>query len=85
MPLHALPAPIANRCVAEKGIVDAFAEVAMAFSDIAGSRMESGGAPGMIQVTHPVYETLKDKFAFEPHGAIEVKGKASVEAWQLKL
>jgi class 3 adenylate cyclase len=49
------------------------------------SRMESGGLPDMIQVTRPVYETLKDQFVFEPRGEIEVKGKGSVEAWLLKM
>jgi class 3 adenylate cyclase len=49
------------------------------------SRMESTGVPGAIQVTRPVYEALRDKFAFEPRGAIEVKGKGAVEAWLLKL
>ena len=28
---------------------------------------------------------LKDKFVFEPRGAIEVKGKGSVEAWLLRI
>jgi hypothetical protein len=36
-------------------------------------------------VTRAVYETLKDKFVFEPRGTIEVKGKGGVEAWLLKL
>lgn len=49
------------------------------------SRMESGGVPNSIQVTRPVYEKLKDKFAFEPRGGIEVKGKGLVEAWLLRL
>lgn len=49
------------------------------------SRMESGGVPGTIQVTRPVYEQLKDLFVFEPRGAIEVKGKGHVEAWLLTL
>jgi class 3 adenylate cyclase len=49
------------------------------------SRMESTGVPGAIQVTRPVYEQLKDKFVFEPRGAIAVKGKGQVEAWLLKL
>ena len=49
------------------------------------SRMEAGGMPDTIQVTRPVYEKLKDEFVFEPRGAIEVKGKGSVEAWLLKL
>jgi class 3 adenylate cyclase len=49
------------------------------------SRMESGGIPDTIQVTRTVYDKLKDEFVFEPRGAIEVKGKGSVEAWLLKL
>jgi class 3 adenylate cyclase len=49
------------------------------------SRMETGGLPDAIQVTRPVYETLKDEFDFEFRGAIEVKGKGKVEAWLLKL
>ena len=49
------------------------------------SRMELAGVPDAIQVTRPVYEQLKDKFVFEPRGAIEVKGKGQVEAWLLKL
>jgi class 3 adenylate cyclase len=49
------------------------------------SRMESGGLSDSIQVTRPVYETLKDEFTFESRGRIEVKAKGSVEAWLLKL
>jgi class 3 adenylate cyclase len=49
------------------------------------SRMESAGVPGSIQVTRPVYEKLKDRFAFEPRGLIEIKGKGGVEAWLLRL
>ena len=47
--------------------------------------MESGGFPDTVQVTRPVYEKLKGQFAFEPRGAIEVKGKGKVEAWLLRL
>jgi len=49
------------------------------------SRMESTGVPGAIQVTRPVYEALHTKFAFEPRGVIDVKGKGEVEAWLLRL
>ena len=49
------------------------------------SRMESGGIPDSVQVTRPVYDQLKDQFAFEPRGMIEVKGKGRVEAWVLRL
>jgi class 3 adenylate cyclase len=49
------------------------------------SRMESGGVPGTIQVTRSVYDKLKDRFAFEPRGEIEIKGRSSVQAWLLKI
>jgi class 3 adenylate cyclase len=49
------------------------------------SRMETGSLPDAIQVTRPVYEALKDEYAFEFRGAIEVKGKGQIEAWLLKL
>jgi class 3 adenylate cyclase len=49
------------------------------------SRMESGSIPDAVQVTRPVYEKLKDQFAFEPRGTIEVKGKGGIEAWLLRL
>jgi class 3 adenylate cyclase len=49
------------------------------------SRMESGGVADSVQVTRPVYEKLAGLFAFESRGAIEVKGKGSVEAWLLRL
>ncbi len=39
------------------------------------SRMESHGLPDQIQVTEAVYERLKDDFAFERRGLIDVKGK----------
>jgi class 3 adenylate cyclase len=38
------------------------------------SRMESYGVPGEIQVTETTYALLKDRFAFEERGVIEVKG-----------
>jgi class 3 adenylate cyclase/HAMP domain-containing protein len=49
------------------------------------SRMEAAGLPDSIQVTRPVYEQLKDLFAFEPRGALEIKGKGNVEAWLLRI
>jgi adenylate cyclase len=48
------------------------------------SRMESTGVPDAIQVTRPVFEKLKDRYAFEPRGLIEVKGKGSIETWVLR-
>lgn len=48
------------------------------------SRMESHGVPGAIQVTRPVFEKMRDRFAFEERGPIEVKGKGTVETWILR-
>ncbi len=48
------------------------------------SRMESSGEPGKIQVTRTVYEHLKDDFALEPRGEIEVKGRGKLETWFLE-
>ena len=49
------------------------------------SRMESAGLPDSIQVTSAVYEKLKDLFAFEPRGAIDIKGKGPIEVWLLRV
>lgn len=48
------------------------------------SRMESHGVSDEVQVTRPVYEALRDEFAFESRGEIEVKGKGRLEAWLLR-
>lgn len=47
------------------------------------SRMESHGVPGQIQVSAITYELLKDGYAFESRGAIEVKGKGEMMAYLL--
>jgi len=49
------------------------------------SRMEAAGLPDSIQVTRPVYERLKDLYAFEPRGELDIKGKGKVEAWLLRI
>lgn len=49
------------------------------------SRMESAGVADSIQVTRSVYDRLKDKFAFEPRGTLDIKGKGDVEAWLLRV
>jgi adenylate cyclase len=49
-----------------------------------GSRLESHGLPGEIQVSDAVREALGDRFVFEPRGAIEVKGVGQLETWLLK-
>lgn len=45
------------------------------------SRMQSHGVPGRIQVTQRAFELLRDRFAFEPRGPIEVKGKGVLQAY----
>jgi adenylate cyclase len=47
------------------------------------SRMESTDVEGRIQVPNEVYERLKDQFAFEERGEIEVKGKGLMRTWYL--
>ena len=47
------------------------------------SRMESHGAPDMIQITRSTFELLRDDFVIEPIGLVEVKGKGEVETWRL--
>jgi len=47
------------------------------------SRMESTGEPDRIQVTEVIYETLKDRFVFEPRGMVEIKGKGAMMAYWL--
>jgi class 3 adenylate cyclase len=48
------------------------------------ARMESHGIPGEIQVTQATYELLKDKFAFEERGSIDVKGKGPMQVYLLR-
>jgi class 3 adenylate cyclase len=45
------------------------------------SRLESHGVPGRIQVSRSTYERLGDRYAFEPRGEVELKGKGRVETW----
>lgn len=47
------------------------------------SRMESHGQHGTIQITRGTFELVKDAFACEPRGWIEVKGAGRVEAWHV--
>jgi len=47
------------------------------------SRMESHGIPDTIQVTRPVFQKMRDRYSFEERGAIEVKGKGTIETWLL--
>ncbi|MGH3136750.1 MAG: adenylate/guanylate cyclase domain-containing protein [Gaiellaceae bacterium] len=47
------------------------------------SRMESHGVPDTIQITRATWELVRDDFATEPLGLVDVKGKGMVETWQL--
>jgi guanylate cyclase len=47
------------------------------------SRMESHGGNGIIQITRATYELIKGDFVSEPRGAVYVKGKGEMEAWQI--
>ena len=47
------------------------------------SRMESQGMPGRVHVTESTYERLKDAFAFEPRGTMEIKGKGPLATYLL--
>jgi guanylate cyclase len=47
------------------------------------SRMESGGIPGSIQVSVATYELIRDAYACEPRGTINVKGKGEVDTYLL--
>ncbi|MGH3066155.1 MAG: adenylate/guanylate cyclase domain-containing protein [Gaiellaceae bacterium] len=47
------------------------------------SRMESHGVPDTIQMTRSTWELVRDDFATEPRGPVEVKGKGKVETWTL--
>jgi class 3 adenylate cyclase len=47
------------------------------------SRMESAGVPGQIQITEATYELVRDRFACEPRGPIDVKGKGPMETYLL--
>ena len=47
------------------------------------ARMESHGVEGRIQMTEGTYNLLKDKFAIENRGIIDVKGKGDMNTFLL--
>jgi adenylate cyclase len=47
------------------------------------SRMESHGTGGTIQITRATYELIKDEFACEPRGTVNIKGKGEMEVWRV--
>jgi hypothetical protein len=46
--------------------------------------MASLGETDRIQVTAEVVRVLGDRYDFQPRGALEVKGKGSMETWYLE-
>jgi adenylate cyclase len=47
------------------------------------SRMESYGVPNRVHVSAATWLRLKDAFAFEPRGPIEIKGKGAMQTYLL--
>jgi len=48
------------------------------------SRMETTSRPGEIQVSEPTYVRLRDLYAFEEVGTVEIKGKGPMRTWILR-
>jgi class 3 adenylate cyclase len=48
------------------------------------SRMESHGVAGAVQVSEATWARVRDAFAFEPRGEIEVKGKGPMKTFTLR-
>jgi class 3 adenylate cyclase len=47
------------------------------------SRMESQGIPDAIQVTQATYELLRERYALQQRGAIQVKGRGEMQTYLL--
>ncbi len=47
------------------------------------SRMESSGEAGRVHVTEDVYAQLREQFAFEERGVVEIRGKGSMQTYFL--
>jgi len=47
------------------------------------SRMESSGEPGRIQVTEATYALLREEFAFEGRGLVDIKGRGKMTTYYL--
>jgi class 3 adenylate cyclase len=48
------------------------------------ARMESQGTPGQIQVSESTYRLLRERYAFEDRGVIDVKGKGPMRTYFLQ-
>ena len=47
------------------------------------SRLETTSLPDRIHVSEPVARALEDRFALEPRGSVELKGKGELATWFL--
>jgi adenylate cyclase len=47
------------------------------------SRLECHGVPGRVHVSEPVFLRLKDNFAFEPRGRVDLKGRGFANTYFL--
>jgi len=45
--------------------------------------MESHAQPGTIQVTERAYQQLRHRYAFQPRGMVDVKGKGPMPCYVL--
>lgn len=45
------------------------------------SRLESASLPGHVHVSEPVAQSLQGRFALEPRGLVELKGKGEMPTW----
>lgn len=45
------------------------------------ARMESHGVPGRIHISDPTHTLIENVYSCEPRGAIDVKGKGTMETW----
>ena len=45
------------------------------------SRMESHGEPGRVQISEATFELVRDEFACEARGNIDIKGKGLMKTW----
>lgn len=48
------------------------------------SRMESHGKRGEVQITRDTWLRIKDDFACEPAGKIDIKGKGRMDVWHVR-
>jgi guanylate cyclase len=48
------------------------------------ARLESHGVPGKIQISQTTHDAIQDRFTCVHRGAIDIKGKGSIDTWFLE-